>query len=322
MMRTLSSDTTSQTLSYSDYTVGWICALPIELAAAQAMLDEVHDSLPAREYDDNTYVLGRIFCHNVVLTCLPTGIYGPVTAATVATRMLSTFQSIRFGLMVGIGGGVPSQADIRLGDVVVSKPTKHFGGVVQCGTDFELTSTLNNPPHALLNALTKLRADHLIRGNRISEFVSTMLDKYPILRDSVAPCEADRLFRADYEHPSASRSCNSCDKSYEVNRTPRASSSPQAHYGRIASITQVMKNGVTRDRIAQRLGNLCFEMEAAGLMDNFPCLVIRGISDYADSHKNDHWHGYAAATAAAYARELLSVVPRKEVTSERAASRL
>jgi hypothetical protein len=50
-------------------------------------------------------------------------------------------------------------------------------------------------------------------------------------------------------------------------------------------------------------------MEAAGLMDDFPCLVIRGVCDYADSHKNDVWHGYAAATAAAYAKEFLSIIP-------------
>jgi hypothetical protein len=54
-------------------------------------------------------------------------------------------------------------------------------------------------------------------------------------------------------------------------------------------------------------------MEAAGLMDNFPCLVIRGICDYADSHKNKQWQGYAAATAGAYAKELLSVIPPKQV---------
>ena len=50
---------------------------------------------------------------------------------------------------------------------------------------------------------------------------------------------------------------------------------------------------------------ICFEMEAAGLVDSFPCLVIRGVSDYADSHKNDRWQGYAAAVASAYAKELL-----------------
>lgn len=54
---------------------------------------------------------------------------------------------------------------------------------------------------------------------------------------------------------------------------------------------------------------LCFEMEAVGLMNDFKCLVIRGICDYADSHKNKLWQPYAAAVAAAYATELLSVIP-------------
>jgi nucleoside phosphorylase len=66
-----------------------------------------------------------------------------------------------------------------------------------------------------------------------------------------------------------------------------------------------------RDRIVTDLGEecICFEMEAAGLMNHFPCLVIRGISDYADSHKNDRWQRYASATAAAYTKELLAYVP-------------
>jgi hypothetical protein len=49
-------------------------------------------------------------------------------------------------------------------------------------------------------------------------------------------------------------------------------------------------------------------------MDSFPCLVIRGICDYADSHKNKIWQPYAAATAAAYAKELLNIIPGAEVT--------
>lgn len=49
-------------------------------------------------------------------------------------------------------------------------------------------------------------------------------------------------------------------------------------------------------------------------MDSFPCLVIRGICDYADSHKNKIWQPYAAAVAAAYAKELLLVIPAQRVT--------
>jgi hypothetical protein len=58
-------------------------------------------------------------------------------------------------------------------------------------------------------------------------------------------------------------------------------------------------------------------MEAAGLMNDFPCLVIRGICDYADSHKNDCWQRYAAAAAAACAKEILHIMPEVEVENER-----
>jgi nucleoside phosphorylase len=83
----------------------------------------------------------------------------------------------------------------------------------------------------------------------------------------------------------------------------------------------VIKDGQFRDRIAQELGVICFEMEAAGLMDSFPCLVIRGICDYADSHKNKRWQPYAAATAAVHAKELLGVVKKQGVDELEPASK-
>ncbi|KUM57039.1 hypothetical protein ACN42_g10158 [Penicillium freii] len=81
------------------------------------------------------------------------------------------------------------------------------------------------------------------------------------------------------------------------------------HYGLIASSNQVVKDSQLRDRLGRELDAYCVEMEAAGLMNNYPCLVIRGICDYADSHKNKEWQGYAATVAAAYAKEVLSVTP-------------
>ena len=119
-------------MKHEDYAVGWICTLPTEMAAAVGMLDEHHDTLPSRPSDNNNYRFGRIGDHNVVIACLPSGVTGTASAARVATHMLSTFTGLRFGLMVGIGGGVPSEGhDIQLGDVVVSKPTGTFAGVIQ-----------------------------------------------------------------------------------------------------------------------------------------------------------------------------------------------
>ncbi|KAJ5689106.1 hypothetical protein N7462_003498 [Penicillium macrosclerotiorum] len=303
-------------LSHDAYTVGWICALPLEMTAAMAMLDERHANLPQHETDNNSYTLGEICGHNVVIACLPSGVYGTSSTATVATHMLFTFHAIRFGLMVGIGGGAPSkEIDIRLGDVVVSNPTSTFGGVVQYDLGktiqearFHRTGTLNKPPQNILTVLSKLRAEHKIGNSRIPEFLSQIAARYPSLSQFThRGQEHDRLFEADYDHIRSESTCDMCDRKRLVFRESRASDYPSIHYGLIASGNQVMKHGKTRDQLARELGILCFEMEAAGLMDHFPCLIIRGICDYADSHKNKQWQEYAAAAAAAYAKELLSV---------------
>lgn len=119
-------------LTHEDYTIGWMCALPIELTTAKAMLDQIHPDLPkANAADSNTYTLGSIGSHNVALAGLPNGSYGTNSAAVAASHMLSAFPNLRFGLMVGIGGGAPSEDhDIRLGDIVVSKPQGNDGKIL------------------------------------------------------------------------------------------------------------------------------------------------------------------------------------------------
>ena len=52
-------------------------------------------------------------------------------------------------------------------------------------------------------------------------------------------------------------------------------------------------------------------------MNHFPCLVIRGICDYSDSHKNKEWQGYAAMAAAAYAKDLLYRMLPNKVEAEK-----
>ncbi|RYP46994.1 hypothetical protein DL769_011349 [Monosporascus sp. CRB-8-3] len=112
-------------LSHNDYTVGWICAFYIEMAAAEAMLDNVHAGLPKDPNDSNTYTVGSIGRYNIVIASLPANGYGMNNAATVANHMDRTFPSIRVRLMVGIGGGVLGKADVRLGDVVAFRANFH-----------------------------------------------------------------------------------------------------------------------------------------------------------------------------------------------------
>ncbi|ENH63515.1 Ankyrin-2 [Fusarium oxysporum f. sp. cubense race 1] len=241
-------------LTHNDYTVGWICALPKELTAATAMLDQQHPPLAKLPSDNNAYTLGSIRDHNIVITCLPKGMIGNISAATVASSMANTFPFIKVGLMVGVGGGVPSNK-VRLGDVVVSTSTGTSSGVIKWDSGkvygeekFERTGSLNNPPQALLTALTLLETQHNLSGS-------------------------DKL----------------------------------------------IKDAASRNKLNKDLGGnvLCIEMEAAGLMNQFPCLIIRGICDYADSHKNKDWQEYAAIIAAAFAKELLQYVQARELESER-----
>ena len=312
-------------LANSEYQVGWICALSLEMTAARAMLDEIHDQSQEQDPSDhNNYCLGRIQKHNVVIACLSD--YGTTSAAVVAEQMLHSFKEIRFGLMVGIGGGVPSaKHDIRLGDIVVSRPEGTLGGVVQYDfgkavTDgrFKMTGSLDRPPQMLLTALHTLESTHDMEDSKISSFIEQMSTNYPKMASKYGhPGPGrDRLFKADYNHPNSLPNCDSCDASQVIDRQIRESNDPRIHYGIIASGNQVIKDGLTRSKHSKDLGVLCFEMEAAGLMNHFKCLVIRGICDYADSHKNKEWQWYAAVTAAAYAKELLLVIPAHKVQTE------
>jgi nucleoside phosphorylase len=294
------------------------------MTAAMAMLDEIHGNGQPQirnKNDDNSYVLGQIGNHNVVIACLPAGDYGTTSAATVANQLLSSFSSIKVGFMVGVGGGIPSEKnDIRLGDVVVSTPGHTSGAVVQYDLgkvlpdgEFSRRGSLNKPPRVILNAVNRLRSEHLMTGNTIAKRLMEFLETYP---DSQAifsnpGADQDQLFDTAYAHPLGASTCVSCDKSRLVKREPRETMDPVIHYGPIASGNSVIKDGVVRDQLGNTLGVLCFEMEAAGLMDNFPCLVARGICDYSDSHKNKMWQGYAAFTAAAYTKELLGALHAK-----------
>ncbi|KAF9771951.1 hypothetical protein IL306_010380 [Fusarium sp. DS 682] len=339
----MAAQTTTETRNHDEYTVGWVCALSKEQTAATAMLDQRHADLPKPPNDPNAYTLGSIGKHNIVIACLPEGEIGTHAAATIATWMISTFPLIKLGLMVGIGGGIPPK--VRLGDVVVSTPAGQYPGVVQWdfgkaeeGGNFKRTGSLNNPPTSLRTALTKLKTENELNGSKIPKYLDELKQKWPRLAPKYLRTESleDVLFRADYGHVSENitdcdvtpdsddgeeeeaeeESCKFCDRAKIVKRKIR---DMRVHYGLIASGNRVIKDASFRNRLKKDLDGhvLCVEMEAAGLMNNFPCIVIRGICDYADSHKNKDWQEHAAAVAAAFAKELLEYVQPGDVSGER-----
>lgn len=332
-----SKEHTQPQLSHEEYTVGWICALTTEYVAAQVFLDEEHAPPSSTAlHDNNDYTLGRIGQHNVAIAVLPDGEYGTASAAGVARDMLHTFRNIRIGLMVGIGGGAPTaEHDIRLGDVVVSEPRNGLPGVFQYDfgksiqdQPFHQTRVLAPPPHLFLTAISGLRAKYERYGNTIRQDIEACLNIEKRLRKKYSRPDAatDILYRSDVLHLQSEASClSSCgrDASDLIIRPDRDQDNdddPAVHYGVIGSANQLMKDAKLRDQYASERHILCFEMEAGGLMNHFPCLVIRGICDYSDTHKNNKWQGYAAMAAAAYAKDLLHRIPPSKVETEQAIS--
>ncbi|KAF5689599.1 hypothetical protein FCIRC_1294 [Fusarium circinatum] len=80
---------------------------------------------------------------------------------------------------------------------------------------------------------------------------------------------------------------------------------PLIFLGRFGSGDTVLKSSQDRDGLAERLDIEAFEMEGAGLWEDLPCIVVKGVCDYADSHKNKGWQDFAAATPASVVKALL-----------------
>jgi nucleoside phosphorylase len=196
---------------------------------------------------------------------------------------------------------------------------------------------LNAPPRVLLTALNSLRVEHTLNGDNVCDNLAQAAAKYPRAKslfaapvavgrtDGTEREEADRLYQSAYVHVGGSSGenanreswseehCDKCDASMLVQRPHRRGGRPVMHCGIIASGDTDIGCGKLRDEVKGALGAICLEREAAGLVNSFPCLVIRGICDYADTHKSCRWQGFAAATAAAFAKELLEYTPPQEV---------
>ncbi|KAL1648727.1 hypothetical protein SLS58_001903 [Diplodia intermedia] len=328
-----------QKAQLDEYTVGIITALPHERAAVIGMLDEKHDrpiDYTQDKHDHNSYAWGKMGDHNVVVATLPANSYGTNSAAHTVGPMLSSLPSLRFGLLVGIGAGIPQPGyDIRLGDVAISVPQAATGGIFQYDAfkakpddQHQHIGFLNQPSSIALSAVQSLRTNHMLESSKVPEYLEAMVEKWPKMAKSKPSftyqgLAQDRLFPADYQHVDKNGGCGGCDTTQEIHREARDDCDPVFHYGIIASGNTLVKDSLHRDELVKRIpGCICFEMEAAGVMNKLPCLVIRGICDYADSHKNDLWQNYAAAVAAAYAKELLSEIAKDDVHRARTVSEI
>lgn len=238
---------------------------------------------------------------------------------------------------MGIGGGIPrnpprreSNEDIHLGDVVVGWAEQagvpaivHYDSVRQhVEGRVELLSILDKSNRRLLNALSPIISDREMGQTRWHEH----LQRFPHLHNFQHPgLENDILYKADYDHTVVEPSlvelgysyCHHCDPTKVVSRPRRETPNPQFHQGTILSGEKILQDPRRRDELSKLYHNaMCIETKAAGVIEDTHCLVIRGIADYADSHKHWSWQNYAAATAAAFMREILYKIPPVVVANE------
>ena len=339
------------------FEVGIICALRTESDAVEAIFDEFWEEDEEDHYgkapgDPNSYTLGRIGRHDVVLAHMPG--MGKGSAASVAASFCASFPNIRLGLVVGICGGVPQPVvdsdEIFLGDVIVSTGLIQFDFGRQSANKLVRKDTLddnlgrpNLEIRAFLHKVQGWRARTELR-RLLSENIAEIFDKEAFTDWKRLRSQDDKLFHASYRHKHHDTAvCNicaqcieadsvvcdaalklpctqlKCDESQLVHRRtnrrlPASAaptdamsqvSSPAIHFGFLGSGDVVMKSALHRDLLAAEENVIGFEMEGAGVWDNFPTIVIKGVCDYADSHKDKRWQSYASITAAACAKALL-----------------
>jgi nucleoside phosphorylase len=297
--------------------------MPLELTAAVGMLEE-HTIFSVPE-DDALYRIGRIGGHYVVIAVCPR--IGTHPAATLLANMRRSFPNIQHVLVVGIAGAVPCygvdlEQQITLGDVVVGIPQWGKGGVVhyefgawEGKNRLTVSEHTLHPSDALLTAVNNVRSDHeMLEGSKMPQYLRELRgllnararpkfedpgDEHDFLFDRSVPGSAEELF-------SLLSPRRREDRGTEAVREPDC---PRIHYGTIGSANTLVISSAKRDELYKEHGVICFEMESAGVMSGYQALVIRGICDYADANKNKRWQNYAAATAAAYAKEVLLRVP-------------
>lgn len=326
----------------NDFDVGILCALHLESQAVSAVFDGYWTDYGKAPGDDNSYITGWLCTHNVVLACMPN--VGKAAASSAAANLKNSFPRLRLCLVVGICGGVPTTIEsgrVQLGDVLLSTDLKEidFGRLYPDGLKIKENheGNLGRQSPEIRAFIHKLRAG--IGPQQLVDQTLTYFQDLCRLKEfqslTICPHE-DRLYASNYRHkhqdPQACSTCAACElpddpvcsiamrsscaelgcDNFEYRRRPSppqrpgAIPTPYIHFGPLASADLVIKSGQHRDRIADQQHVIGFEMEGAGVWNKLPTIIVKSVCDYADSHKNKRWQGYAASTAAACTKAILN----------------
>ncbi|KAL2829430.1 purine and uridine phosphorylase [Aspergillus cavernicola] len=312
------------------YQIAWICSNHIEMLPASEMLDREfgEPQIPLKTDKEYAMTLGIMGNHKIVILNLLTEENGDECGSALVAELLAKFPQIRFGVMVGVGAGIPDYEgdevrDIRVGDVVVGSYKADDGGVfVYDGWEpYTILGTFNAPPRCLRPAVVGLQTRRGECMSRVSARINNMLEKRAHMAKTWRRPDAttDLLYRSGYDKDDGGI-CSGWKEAQEVSRRDwerRSTIDPFIHCGGIAISSESVEDGRTRDRIHSIYPQVfCLDNDLSGVETGFPCLVIRGISNYADTHRNGEWLRYAAAAAAAFGTILLHEVSAMDVAGE------
>ncbi|GLA21779.1 hypothetical protein AnigIFM62618_001335 [Aspergillus niger] len=293
--------------SRNDFKIAIICALTVEQDAVHALFDHYWDDngppYDKHPGDPNAYSCGAIGRHNVVLVHMPG--MGKANAAAVAAHCRASFPNLKLALLVGVCGALPftnTAQEIILGDVIIGDGIIQYDFGRQYPDQFirrnTLLDSLGRPGPEIRAHMAKLKT----RRGRAS--LHHAMDTH------LRFLQSHPQFKEDYQYPGTEQDVLYKPDSNIVvlrRRLEQIRPRPCVHFGAIASGDTLMRSGTRRDNIATKEGIVAFEMEGAGVSDNIPHVIIKGVSDYADSHKTKAWQPYAACTAAACMKAFLEV---------------
>ncbi|KAI9682601.1 MAG: hypothetical protein M1822_006899 [Bathelium mastoideum] len=325
-----------RTLPASQYTVGWLCATDEELTVALASLDEAHLSPALSNPGETTYkygsIIGRHAVHDVVVVRpIATGKTSMVKAVQGLGR--ENFPNLDRTFFVGVAGALPRPSveddpanKIEKGDVVVAySPNRRGDAVIEYDRISELGEVgsvlkhhTDKTSHALQSAFDIWFKDYEAKETNVEKILQLMLDQNE--KFNAPGPDQDLLFYDETKHCGNRDDCSQCEQKAAPYRRRQGKQEPyrkarfypiKVHRGLILTGDAVVKSSVTRKGIkAKYPAALCVDTESATMMDEFHPLVIRAISDYADSHYGKAWVSYAAAAAAAVAKDIITELQR------------
>ncbi|KAF5597253.1 hypothetical protein FPCIR_3680 [Fusarium pseudocircinatum] len=283
--------------------VAVVCALTREYDAMPRLGPFEEEEVEEITKDYGAYRYGRVDSLHLVVASPSKK--GRAAMTVMAAFFRSRFRNLKLVILTGICGGIPSAVtghDLLFGDVVIDSRRLDAGGQV---TGIKIEQDSGGCSTTWARGLrSAVETDDCLGyfKARIMDFLEQLQQVAPAKKlpcDELG-CSNDHLVQRD-----------SVDYKRKLEDDGRAdeAQTPNVILGPVMSTDDVLRDPEKRDNLGTK-GTVAIEMEADAVCEVFPCIVIKGVSDYADSHKNDAYQDYASATAAS-ATMVMLVIPER-----------